>query len=103
VLGNENSKVILINYGDFQCSGCAGVHPIVKNITEKYKDKIKFIFRNFILSYHTNAKAAAAAAEAAGLQGKYWEMHDLIYESQPSWESLNVEDRTSFLIVWPKL
>ncbi|MGB4420476.1 MAG: thioredoxin domain-containing protein [Candidatus Saccharimonadales bacterium] len=96
VLGNENSKVILINYGDFQCSGCAGVHPIVKNITEKYKDKIKFIFRNFILPYHTNAKAAAAAAEAAGFQGKYWKMHDLIYESQPSWESLNVEDRTSF-------
>lgn len=96
VFGNEDAKVVLINYGDFQCPGCAGAHPIIKNVTEKYKDKIKFIFRNFILSYHTNAKAASAAAESAGLQSKYWEMHDLIYESQSSWESLSVEDRTSF-------
>jgi len=96
VFGNKDAKVTLINYGDFQCPGCAGAHPIIKNVIEKYEDKIKFIFRNFILSYHTNAKAASAAAEAAGLQGKYWEMHNLIYESQTSWESLNIEDRTSF-------
>lgn len=96
VFGNEEAKVTLINYGDFQCPGCAGAHPIIKNVVENYKDKIRFIFRNFILSYHTNAKAASATAEAAGLQNKYWEMHNLIYESQASWESLNVEDRTGF-------
>lgn len=96
LFGNKTSKVTLINYGDFQCPGCAAAHPIIKNVVEKYKDKIRFIFRNFILSYHTNAKAAAAAAEAAGFQNKYWEMHNLIYESQTSWESLNVDDRTSF-------
>lgn len=96
IYGNEKSKVTLINYGDFQCPGCGSIHPVIRSVVEKHKDEIRFIFRNFILSYHTNARAAAGAAEAAGLQGKYWEMHNLIYESQASWESLGVDDRTVF-------
>lgn len=93
--GKTDSKVVLIEYGDFQCPSCAGAHPTIKSILEEYQDKILFVFRNFpITSIHPNAKAAAAAAEAAGLQDKYWEMHDLIFESQNSWKDLSSSERT---------
>ena len=94
VYGNTKSKVILINYGDFQCSACGTAHPQMKSIVEEYKDKIQFVFRNYpITSLHPNAKAAAGAVEAAGLQGKYWEMHDKIYENQSDWDSLSGTER----------
>jgi len=93
--GNEDSKVVLIEYGDFQCPSCGGAHPNIKSILEDYKDDILFIFRNFpITNIHPNAKAAAAAAEAAGLQGKYWEMHDMVFENQNSWKDYSTSERT---------
>jgi protein-disulfide isomerase len=99
VFGNANSKVTLINYGDFQCPGCGTEHPRMKAIVEQYKDQIRFVFRNFpIPTLHPNAKAAAGAAEAASLQGKYWEMHDKIYESQSAWENLDGSDRTDLFV-----
>jgi len=96
VYGKKNSKVILIEYGDFQCPGCAGAHPQVKAITEEYKDKIAFVFRNFPLTnIHPNARAAAAAVEAAGLQGKYWEMNNLVYDNQDNWKDASTDQRDS--------
>lgn len=95
-LGKIDSKVVFIEYGDFQCPSCGGAHPQVKEIMEEYSDKVLFIFRNLPLtSIHPNARAAAGAVEAAGLQGKYWEMHDLVFESQDDWSSLNTTDRTN--------
>lgn len=97
VFGKKDSKVVFIEYGDFQCPGCGAAFPKVKEVTEKYKDQLTFIFRNFPLSsLHPNARAAAAAAEAAGLQGKYWEMHDALYSNQSTWESLASDKRTEF-------
>jgi protein-disulfide isomerase len=94
-LGKTDSKVILVEYGDFQCVSCGGAHPQIKEITEEYKDRILFIFRNFPLTtIHPNARAAAAAVEAAGLEGKYWEMHNLIFETQSEWSSLVGTART---------
>jgi protein-disulfide isomerase len=103
VFGKKDSKVVFIEYGDFQCPGCGKAHPTIKDVTEKYKDQVTFVFRNFPLtSIHPNAKAAAAAAEAAGLQGKYWEMHNKIYESQSAWESLGASERTDFFAGYAK-
>lgn len=97
VYGKADSKVIFTEYGDFQCPGCGAAHPTVKKVLEKYKDQVAFVFRNFPLaSLHPNARAAAAAAEAAGLQGKYWEMHNKLYESQAAWETLSPTERTNF-------
>lgn len=97
VFGKADSKVLLIEYGDFQCPGCGSVHPTVKKLSEKYKDQMAFVFRNFpITSKHPNARAAAAAVEAAGLQNKYWEMHNKIFESQNAWGSLGANERTKF-------
>lgn len=95
VYGNKSSKVILIEYGDFQCPGCGGAFPQLKTIKDQYKGEIAFIFRNFPLNtIHPNALAAATAAEAAGLQGKFWEMHDALYENQTAWSGIDASKRT---------
>jgi protein-disulfide isomerase len=99
VYGNKNAKVVLYEYGDFQCPACSGAFPNLKTIKEEYKDKIAFVFRNFPLtSIHPNALAASTAAEAAALQGKYWEMHDQLYANQQSWSNASAEARTDFFI-----
>jgi protein-disulfide isomerase len=99
VLGNPTSKVVLIEYGDFQCPGCGGAHPGINTIMEQYGDTVAFVFRNFPLSsIHQNAKAAAAAVESAGQQGKYWEMHNLVFESQDQWNTLSGDARTNFFL-----
>lgn len=97
VFGKKDSKVVLVEYGDFQCPGCAGAHTQIKAISEEYEDRIAFVFRNFPLTtIHPNARAAAAAAEAAGLQGKYWEMYNIIYESQDNWKDASATERDAF-------
>lgn len=95
--GKKDSKVALIEYGDYQCPGCAQAYGPLKAASEKYEDQIVFVFRNFPLTtIHPNARAAAAAAEAAGLQGKFWEMHDRLYADQASWKDLDPNQRTSY-------
>jgi protein-disulfide isomerase len=87
VYGEGAKNVTLIEYGDFQCPACASYYPVVKALKEKYKADIVFQFRNFPLeAIHTNARASARAAEAADKQGKFWEMHDILYENQTSWQ-----------------
>lgn len=99
VQGNADSKVVLIEYGDFQCPGCASAAPVIKGLVEKYKDNIAFVFRNYPLyQMHPNAFSSSSAAEAAGLQGKYWEMYDKLYENQSSWVSLSGTVRTDYYL-----
>lgn len=86
VEGKGQAGVLLVEYGDYQCPFCGQYYPVVKQVVAKYNDQIKFQFRNFpLVNLHQNAFAAARAAEAAGLQGKFWEMHDLLYENQAQW------------------
>ena len=81
-------KVTFTEYGDFQCPVCGQYYPIVKQIEQKYADDVTFEFKNFPLdSIHRNARAAHRAAESAGNQGKFFEMHDLLYQNQQSWSS----------------
>ena len=99
VEGNAQSKVVLYEYGDFQCPSCGSAYPNVKTLMDEYGDRIALVFRNFPLtSIHPNAKAAATAAEAAGLQGEYWPMHDLLYSNQNSWVSLDANKRTDAFV-----
>jgi protein-disulfide isomerase len=96
VTGSDAKKVLFIEYGDYQCPSCGGAYPHLNTILEEYGEDITFVFRNFPLtSMHPNARAAAAVAEAAGLQGKYWEMHDMLYEKQNDWSGLDASQRTS--------
>lgn len=96
VYGSTEQKVTLIEYADYQCPGCKAAAPYVKEVREKYKDNLTFILRNYPLtSIHPNARAAAATAEAAGLQGKFWEMSDLLFENQDNWKDATLSDRAT--------
>jgi protein-disulfide isomerase len=86
VRGNPAAKVILIEYSDLQCPACAFYYPVLKKLEEEFGDKLAVVYRHFPLPIHQNAKPAAYAAEAAGRQGKFWEMHDLIFENQKEWK-----------------
>ncbi len=80
-----DSKVTIVEFGDYQCPACGAAYPIVKRLLSEYNGKINFVFRNFPLSIHPNAQKAAQAAEAAASQGKFWEMHDKLYVDQATW------------------
>jgi len=87
VQGNLNAGLTIVEYGDYQCPYCGAAYPVLKKLMKEYGQQLKFVFRNFPLSeMHEYALAAAIAAEAAGLQNKFWQMHDAIYENQ---EQLN--------------
>jgi protein-disulfide isomerase len=81
--GGPSAPLELVQYGDFQCEHCVGVYTSIKLIRQYLGDKLKFVFRHFpLITVHHFALDAAVASEAAGLQGKFWEMHDLIFENQ---------------------
>lgn len=95
VYGNTSGKVMLVEYGDLQCPSCGALQPQLQPLTAYYKDSLTFVFRNFPLTtLHPNALAAATAAEAAGLQGKYWDMNNLLYNNQTSWSNSDASTRT---------
>ncbi len=104
VFGKADSKVVLTEYGDFQCPACGKSYPGIKTITQENKSTITYVFRNFPLpaSTHPNALAAAATVESAGLQDKYWEMYDLIYENQQQWSNLTGSARTDMFVSYAK-
>ena len=84
-IGDQNAPLNVVEFGDFQCPACAQAEPILKKVLGQNGEKIYFVFRHYPLSTHKNARIAAQAAETAGIQGKFWEMHDLIYENQKEW------------------
>lgn len=85
--GKLDSEVTLTEYVDFQCEACYAYYPIVKQVKELYKDKVRFQVANFpITNSHQFAMQAARSAEAAARQGKFWEMHNKLFENQKAWE-----------------
>ena len=90
----ENSRragsgsVQVVEFGDYQCPACAQSNPTVSKLKEEFEGKITFVYRNFPLPGHQNAWPSAEAAEAAGDQGKFWEMHDILYANQSQWSAL---------------
>ena len=91
--GNKDAKVLIVEYADYQCPGCATTFPYLSEIVEEYKGKVGLIFRSFILSYHKNGTAAAHAANAAALQG-YWQAYaTILFKNQAEWEDLEAGKR----------
>jgi protein-disulfide isomerase len=83
IQGPADAPLTLIEYGDYQCPYCGRAYPIVKEVQERLGDRLRFVFRNFPLTTaHPRAEVAAEAAEAAGAQGRFWEMHDHLFENQ---------------------
>jgi protein-disulfide isomerase len=89
--GPADAAVTLVEYGDYECPHCARAHPLLQLVLGRLGDRVRFVFRNFPLTeIHPHAELAAEAAEAAGARGRFWEMHDMIYEHQR--EGLETED-----------
>ncbi len=88
--GNMASKVVVTEFGDFQCPACANVEEILKqSVWPQYGEKVGFVFKHFPLTQiHKNALSSAYASEAAAVQGKFWEMHDILYAKQTEWSEL---------------
>lgn len=86
VQGPANATVTVVEYGDYECPYCGEVVPSIKQIQQQMGDRMRFVFRNFPLSQHPYAEVAAEAAEAAAAQGKFWQMHDLLYQNQRALE-----------------
>lgn len=86
--GNPEAELTLVEFSDFQCPACGQAYPIVKQVQEQYGDQFLFEYRHFPLrTIHPNAQLAAQASEAAGVQGKFWEMHDMLFERQSDWSN----------------
>lgn len=83
--GSPSAQVTIVEFADFQCPACRSAYPAVKQIVSEYPDDVYYVFRHYPLPMHRNAKIAAYAAEAAGSQGKFFEMHDMLYEYQDEW------------------
>ena len=96
VKGDKNAPVLIFEYADFQCPGCASINLKVNKAVEELDGKLAVIYRNFLLSYHQNGTAAASAAEAAGLQGYWKEYADKLFLEQSEWEYASTSDRTEY-------
>ena len=95
VKGNADAPVLIFEYADYQCPGCASINPRVNKAIEELDGKLGVVYRSFLLSYHQNGTAAASAAEAAGLQG-YWKPYaDKLFEEQAEWEYASASERTA--------
>jgi protein-disulfide isomerase len=94
--GSASAPVTVEEFGDYQCPPCGLLYPELEKIKSDYGDRVRLIFRHYpLVRIHPNALAAAHAAEAAGLQGKFWEMHDQLYRGQNSWQHSS-DARTNF-------
>jgi len=83
IQGSEDAKCTLVEYGDYECPHCGHAYPIVKRVQKHFGKKLRFVFRNFPLAeMHPHAESAAETAEYAGAHGKFWEMHDGLFENQ---------------------
>ena len=86
IKGNPEAEVTLIEYADYECPACASYQPLLNQVQDEYPDKVKIVYRHFpLITIHPNAFSASKAAEAAGLQDKFWKMHEILYEKQEEW------------------
>ena len=94
VRGKSDSKVIVVEYADLSCPGCASMMPRMSALYEDYKDEVAFVFRHFPLKDHKNSRSASAAIESAGFQDYYWEMLEALYSNRSDWLYATGQERT---------
>lgn len=98
IQGPIDAPIMLLEYGDYECPYCGEAYPVVKAVQKRLGARLCFAFRNFpLVNSHLHAQHAAEAAEAAGAQGRFWEMHDLLYENQDALEDADLSEYASML------
>lgn len=96
VVGSSTAKITLVEYLDFECEACGAYYPITTQLKNEYKDSIRFVVRYFPLPGHKNSRTAAQAVEAAGKQGKFWEMYNILFTKQKEWGEQQVANQNQF-------
>lgn len=96
--GKLDSDVVVMEYADMQCPGCAAMMPVMEKMYKKYGDRVKFVYRHYPLNGHKNAKAASTAVEAAGRQGYFWEMLSAVFDNQGDWGYKSGDKLTSAFV-----
>ncbi len=96
IKGNKDASVTLIEYLDFECEACGAYYPLMKQLSEEFKNDVRFVNRYFPLPGHKNGMQAALSVEAASRQGKYWEMHNIVFDNQKTWGEKPVADPAIF-------
>ena len=97
---STSASVTLVVFGDYECPACGEYSPLVKQLLTDFAGKINYVFRNYPLAQHKNAPISSYAVEAAGLQGKYWQMHERLYDTQADWS--NLDDPTAVFTGYAK-
>ncbi len=96
-IGSDSAKVKLVEFSDFQCPACAAAEPVVRNVRNTYP-QVQLIYRHFPLPQHPFGRVASIYAEAAALQGKFWEMNEKLFETQSEWSVLSEKDATEYFL-----
>lgn len=92
IRGNKDAKITLVEYSDFQCPACGFWEPPIQKLLTEFEGKVRLVYRQYpLVNLHQNALIAAQAAEAAGLQGKFWEMHDMLFTKQSDWSNQSAD------------
>ena len=95
-VGPTDAKVTVVEYLDFECEACGAYYPVTTQLKEEYKDSMRFVVRYFPLPGHKNSRTAAYAVEAAGKQGKFWEMYSILFTKQSEWSEQQVANQDQF-------
>jgi protein-disulfide isomerase len=102
ICGPATALVTLLEYGDYECPYCGAAYPVVEKLREELGDRMRFVFRHFPLTQiHPHAMNAAESAEACGAQGKFWEMHDLLFTNQQALDLENLADYAAWINLDP--
>lgn len=95
-IGSDSARIKLVEFSDLECPACLAAQPALKEIKKNYSNEVQLIYRHFPLPQHTHSRQVAYLAEAAGEQGKFWEMHDKLFETQAQWSAM--KDATPFFL-----
>ncbi|OIP57605.1 MAG: hypothetical protein COX79_01330 [Candidatus Levybacteria bacterium CG_4_10_14_0_2_um_filter_36_16] len=102
VRGDQNAKVTLVEFSDLQCPACKAYQPVIEQTLKDFKGRVKLLYKHFPLSLHKNSTIAAKSAEAAGAQGKFFEMHDKLFEKQVDWSGMDASTVEATFISYAK-
>lgn len=97
-IGSDSAKVKVVEFSDLECPACLAVEPNVQKLRSDYPQQVQLIYRHFPLPQHVHSRQVATLAEAAGQQGKFWEMHDKLFETQTQWTSMSKDEATAFFL-----
>lgn len=97
-VGSDSAKVKLVEFSDLQCPACLAAEPSIKKVRAGYPGEVQLTYRHFPLPQHIHGREAATFAEAAGEQGKFWEMHDKLFDTQSEWSGLSDDGATAFFL-----